>query len=140
MDTTLQEEVSKAFVGLVADVIDSSQFGRKIAAGGGGIRSHRGETKRSWMLHQLRRINEAIGAARNLGVLSESVVKFSGQELTDLRREIWDYQALEMYPKIKERILALLRERFVPEELLEEISTTADAMTSEVRLGIWAPH
>jgi hypothetical protein len=139
VDVHLKGEATKSFVGVVADAIDGVQFGKKVGAGG-TCGSHRSETKRDWMSLQLRRINDAIGAARNFGVLSEFVVKFSNEELYDLQNEIRDYRKLELQPKIKKRILDLLRERLVHDEILSEISTLADVIATEVKAGTWVPH
>jgi hypothetical protein len=135
----LREQAERAFISLIADVIDGIQYGRKVSAGK-EIGSYRSPVRRpSWTLGQLRRINQAIEAGRNLDVLQEIVIKFSWDEMRDLQSEIWNYRKLEMYLKIKERILELLCERGIPEPILGKISDNAEIISRQVKAGTWTP-
>lgn len=71
----------------------------------------------------LHEINQAIVGARDLGIIPMEVARFSKDETAELGLTIKSYSALKMKCEIREMLVVRLRERGVPAELLESIST-----------------
>ena len=124
------------FIEVVSDAVDALQFGTTYVPPVPNSKVSRRKMTRSRMMHLLKCINEAILAARRLKILGEMVVTFSPEEIESLALDFLAFKMLKMEKEIGERILWLLFERGVPEELVEKIGAAAEKTASIIAKGV----